>query len=183
MATPATPLLFGGRASLRHRHNLTGLEAATPASTRHSAKDAQADQRADAAVGGLQRGAWCLLHGDDNLNRRGQEHVQQATCRRVRAHMGADGLPVSANTVQFSGRRLFRCCDSNVPVQEKLKPLGAVSERTRHDGLRVWAAEANRDSSRLQNTGRDLDVDPDHPAASVIPSFRNSKQASEFVGL
>nr|WP_268920226.1 IS5 family transposase [Acidiphilium iwatense] len=31
---------------------------------------------------------------------------------------------------------------------------------------RGWAAGSNRDSSRLQHFGRDLDVDPDHPPAS-----------------
>ena len=44
--------------------------------------------------------------------------------------------------------------------------LEAVSERIRHDVLRGWAAGADRDSSGLQHSGRDLDVDPDHPAAA-----------------
>jgi hypothetical protein len=44
--------------------------------------------------------------------------------------------------------------------------LEAVSKRVQHDRVRGWAAGPNRDSSRLQHTGRDFDVDPDHPAAA-----------------
>ena len=42
----------------------------------------------------------------------------------------------------------------------------AVSKRVRHDRVRGWAARPNRDSSRLQHTGRGLDVEPGHPSAA-----------------
>jgi hypothetical protein len=44
--------------------------------------------------------------------------------------------------------------------------LEAVSKRLRNSRVRGWAAEADRDSWGLQHLSRDLDVDPDHPAAT-----------------
>jgi len=47
-----------------------------------------------------------------------------------------------------------------------IRDLEAVSKRVRHDRVRGWAARPNRDSSRLQHTGRGLDVEPGHPSAA-----------------
>ena len=60
----------------------------------------------------------------------------------------------------------------------------AVPERSRHDVSNGGAARADRDASRLQHTGRDLDVDPDHPAAASPGGLRYDGEPArvELVG-